>query len=238
MVGLNSRIYFITGQFFNPRQLIIENIKKKVLKNSASPLNTLIFYSKEINIKELEEKILTFSFNKEKIIIVKEAHSLAKDFKDFFLANLKKVLAHNYFIFETDRDYAEFIRDRKLSSDTFFKFILQNATSPLKYQKAPFTSRVSFADLCRSVNKRDASSALYILEKLFESRNSEREKEMLGLQILGFLVQECSHSKNSLLKQKYFDYLWQADRLIKEKGLEPRWALEILLTKLTGANFI
>lgn len=238
MVGSSPRIFLVTGIDFNQRQLLIENIKNKVFKKPATPLNILTFYSKEIDIKDLQEKILTFSFDKEKIIIIKNAESLTKEAKEFLFNNLKKILSHNYIILETDKDYLQLQRDKKISSDIFFGFILKNAEIPFKDRKPSASYEISFEGFKRSTRKNNAAEALYILEKLFESKASDREKEILGLQILGVLVGECSYLKNPLLREKSFNYLWETDRLIKEKGLEPRFALEILLTKLLGTSFV
>lgn len=235
MVGLALRIYLVTGENYQQRRLAVESIKNKVLQKSASPLNILTFYAKEINTKELNAKVLTFSFDKEKILIIKDAHNLVKETKDFLLVNLEKIVPHNYFIFETDREYTALLRDKRITSDKFFSLLLKQANIPLRYQKSPLQYAVSFDGFRQSIRRSDTSGALYILEKFFEAKFSDREKEMLGLQILGFLVGEYSYLKNPPMKKKCFAYLWDADRAIKEKGLEPRFALEVLLTKLLSA---
>jgi hypothetical protein len=238
MVGSNLSLYLVTGQDSQQRRHAIENIKKKVLQKLASPLNILTFYGKEIEIKDLRQQLLTFSFNKERIVIIKEAHSLSQEAKDFFINNFKKIISHNCFIFETDKDYTALLGDRKITSDKFFSLLFKNANIPLKYQKFSSTYAISFEGLRQCVRRSDISGSLYILEKLFESKNSDRDKEILGLQMLGFLVGECSYLRNPKIKRKYFDYLWDTDRMIKEDGIDCRFALEILLTKLLGSNFI
>jgi hypothetical protein len=238
MVGSNISFYFVTGRDFQQRRSAIESIKNKTLQTSASPLNILTFYGKEIDANQLRQKLLTFSFSREKIVIIKEADNLPEEAKDFLLANYKKIVFHNCLIFETDKDYPDLLRNKKITSDKFFSFLLKNANIPLKYQKVAPGYTVSFEGLRQCARRSDTAGAFYILEKLFESKNSDKDKEILGLQILGFLVGEYSYLKNSAVKFKYFDYLWQADRMMKEGAVAGRFALEILLAKLLGGNLI
>lgn len=238
MVGPISRIFLVTGKDFDQRQLLIETIKNRILNKLAASLNVLTFYGKEIDIKTFQERISTFSFDKEKIIIIKGIEGLSRELKETLLKNFKKILTHNYVILETEKEYMQLERDKKISSDSFFVFVLKYAAIPFKHKKSFVPYDATFEGFRQSARKADAAGTLYILEKLFESKTSDKEKEILGLQILGVLVGECSYLKNPLIKEKSFNYLWETDRLIKERGIEPRFALEILLTKLLGASLI
>jgi len=84
-----------------------------------------------------------------------------------------------------------------------------------------------------SVGKNDLSSSLYILEKLLKSDVNEK---ILGPQIIGVLVKKFSCLRSSPDKDRYFEYLWEPDRAIKEKGLSSRLTIETLLVKLFGFN--
>lgn len=238
MVGLNNRVFLVTGKDFAQRRLAIDGIKKKVLKKASAYLNILTFYGKEIILKDLKEKIFTFSFEGEKIILIKDADRLSKEIREFLLGNFKKIISCNYLILETEIDYAQLGRDKKISADKFFNFILKHAEIPFKYRNFSTAYGVSFEAFKKSVRANDLSNSLYILGKLFDNKISDREKEIFGLQILGVLVGECSYLRNPLLREATFKHLWATDRLIKEGAYSPRFALEVLLTKLLSTELV
>ena len=76
-----------------------------------------------------------------------------------------------------------------------------------------------------------------VLERLFKDNPNTR----IGPQVLGMLVKKISYiSKDShyswinegLTKYDCLQYLYQADRQIKEKGLNDRLVIETLLGKI------
>jgi len=68
------------------------------------------------------------------------------------------------------------------------------------------------------------------LDNMFAGGTKDK---LLGPQILGILVKRCSYLRDPAQRQRCLKYLWQADRALKEKGLDARLALETLLVKLT-----
>jgi len=229
MVTTNTRVFFISGTDFTARRLIIENIKKKILQGSASLLSVLNFYPKEINIKDLQEKVLLSSFDEKKILIFKDVYNLSKEAKDFFYNNLSKIISNNYVIFEAEADS---LRNKKISTDKFFSFILAKAAC-YKAGSSPYT--VNFDDFKKSIRQNNITQAIYVLDKLFEEKSSDNEKKTLGLQLFGILVSESSYLRNDTLRKKYLNYLWEADRAIKERGFDPRFAIELFLSRSLAA---
>jgi len=100
MVALKDRVFFVSGSDFEGRKLIIENIKKKTLAIGQTSLNILNFYPKEINIKDLQEKVLLSSFDEKRMLIFKDVYNLSKEVKDFLYNNLDKIVSNNYIVFE------------------------------------------------------------------------------------------------------------------------------------------
>ncbi|MDD4182279.1 MAG: hypothetical protein PHT53_00440 [Candidatus Omnitrophica bacterium] len=229
MVTTKDRIFFISGSDFTGRQLIAENIKKKILQGSSGALNILNFYPKEINIKDLQEKVLLSSFDKKKILIFKDIYGLPKEIKDFLCNNFDKIISNNYLIFEAETDT---LRSKKISADKFFSFILARAAC-FKAGSSPY--KASFDDFKKSVRQANAPQAIYVLDKLFEEKSSDNEKKTLGLQLFGVLVSEVSYLKNDILRRKYLNYLWETDRAIKERGFDPRFAIELFLSRACSA---
>ncbi|MEI8350408.1 MAG: hypothetical protein WCI77_09700 [Candidatus Omnitrophota bacterium] len=224
----NTKLFLVASADFSQRYTAIEAIKRKILKEKSTALNILTCYSKDIELKDLQERILTFSFDSQKIVVFKDAYHLSKEVKDFMVKSFKTICSFNYLIFEMEKDYTQLMRDKKIISDKFLGFILRKALRP-KLSMAHKESTLE--DFRSALHRNDVASALYILGKLFEAKASEKEREILGLQIVGLLVSELSYLSNSFVKQKYFDYLWQTDRAIKEKGIEPRFAIELFLSK-------
>ena len=229
MVTVKDKVFYIYGPDFSSRKLTIENIKKKILQESPGSLNVLNFYPKEINIKDLQEKILLSSFDKKKILIFKDIYNLPKEIRDFLFNNFNRIISGNYLIFEAESNPPA---NKKVSTDKFFSFILAKAAC---YKAGLARYKASFEDFKKSLRQANASQAIYVLDKLFEDKVSESERKTLGLQLFGVLVSESSYLKNSALRKKYLNYLWQADREIKERGFDPRFAIEIFLSRCLAA---
>ena len=225
MVTINTRVFFVCGSDFAGRRLIIENIKKKTLAAGQTSLNILNFYPKEINIKDLQEKVLLSSFDEKRMLIFKDVYNLSKEVKDFLYDNLEKIISNNYIIFEAESDA---LKSKKVSADKFFNFI---ANSAVCYKTSLSAPAPSFDDFKKSIRQNNIAQAIYVLAKLYEARSSDGEKKALGLQLLGILISEFSYLKNDILRKKYFNYLWEADRAIKERGFDPRFAIELFLSK-------
>lgn len=225
--GRQAKIFLICGSNFSQRKLAIANIKKRILSSKFKPLNTLTLYSKEIDLKNLSESLLTFSFDKKKLILFKEFPNLRLEAKEFIFSNLKKILTANYLIFETDKDLYQLQKSKKFNGDKFFNFIVKNAFS---FRAAPGRRNYSVEDLIASIKKNDLKFSLYVLESLFKA---DPNNKLLGPQVIGFLVKRFSYLRlDTLSKNIAFGYLWQADRAIKEQGLSPRFTIETLLVKL------
>lgn len=225
MVTIKDRVFFVYGTDFTARRLIVENIKKKILQGNTSSLSTLIFYPKEINIKDLQEKVLLSSFDKKKVLIFKDIYNLPKEVKDFLYSNFNKIVSNNYLVFEAEADS---LGSKKISADIFFNLIF---TKVACHKAGPTVYKASFDDFKKSIRQNNITQAIYILDKLFEDRASDNEKKTLGLQLFGVLVSESSYLKNDILRQKYLNYLWEADRAMKERGFDPRFAIELFLSR-------
>lgn len=230
MVNIRERVFLISGTNFLQRQRAVENIKKRILKEKARSLNVLTFYGKEINIKDLGEKLFTISFGNDKIAVFKNFQDLPVEVRNFLFENLKRILSANYLIFETDKDYYQLQRDKKFTTDKFFIFCLKRAAL---FKVASTKEEPTIEDFIGSIRKDDLAASVYILEKLFKGSSKDK---ILGPQIIGILTSKFSFLKNSVEKGKYFKYLWEADRAIKEKGLDPRLVIETLLVRVLGAH--
>jgi len=230
MVNIRERVFLISGTNFLQRQHAVENIKKRILKGKASSLNVFTFYGKEVKLEDLGEKLFTTSFGKERIVVFKDSQDLPSAVRKFLFDNLKRILSSNYLIFETDKDYYQFQKDKRFTNDEFFVSVLKRAAL---FRVVSTKETATIEDFIASLRKNDLATSVYILEKLFAGGSRDK---ILGPQIIGILVRKLSFLKDPTEKDRYFKYLWESDRAIKEKGLDPRLVIEALLVRVLGPH--
>lgn len=226
MVEIRERVFLISGDNFSQCQQLLQNIKKKILLNNPAALNTVTIYSKEADVKSLQEKIFNVSFAKDKILIFKDFTSLKIKETEFIFANIEKILLSSYIVFETDKSQYYLTKSKKITNNSLFGFILKKARI---FRADTFNKKFSIEDFMGSIRKNDLVSSLYILEKMITSGSSDR---VLGPQIIGILVGKFSYVNDPVEKSRALNLLWEADRAIKEKGIDTRIAIESLLVKL------
>ncbi|MCD6583404.1 MAG: hypothetical protein J7K71_01825 [Candidatus Omnitrophica bacterium] len=227
---MEGKIFCVIGLDFEHRQRAIEKIKEGILKKECVSLNTVIFYCKDLNLQELKNTLYTFPLEKKRVVIFKGAEYLSKEVRLFFLKKLKDLISLNYLIFEIEKDHAQFIHDRKVRENSFFSYLLKKC---VLRRIISIQEDHSLNKLISLIRRNKPAQAFYTLEKMFlQSKKSEN----LATQILGALTREFSYLPNFYQKSKYFQLFWEADRLIKEKGISPKLALEILLAKLFEIN--
>jgi len=207
-----GKIFSIIGNNFFERQGIIEKIKSKI---SKSTLDTFIFFSYELSLSKFREEIFSFSLEKAKLLIFKDAFNLSPDIKNFFIKNFNKIPQNNYIIFEIDN---------YLSKDIFFDFIFKNTT----VLRISNNQNNYIEMLKKSIKKRNLPLALYSLNNLFNLTTNKN----LATQILGILVNEIFYINDFLKQKKFFNYLFKLDREIKESLIEPKVAIELALVKI------
>ncbi|MBU1121505.1 MAG: hypothetical protein ABIH71_04285 [Candidatus Omnitrophota bacterium] len=229
MVNSQKKTFIVAGLDFEQRKNTLDAIKKRLRQQIPSQLSIFTFYGKEIDIKTFKDKILTFSFDREKIIIIKDAYNLAKEVRVFLFENYRRIVSSSYVILEIEKDYFQLQRDKKISSDAFFSLLFKEAAI---FKVASRIKEVSLEDFKRSARNKDLNSSFYFLERLFEKSNPRE----IGPLILGVLVREVSYSKNTFDKETKFSYLWEADRAIKEKGIDTKLTIELLLAKLFSST--
>jgi len=228
--SVRERLFLILGGDFNQRQLALSNIKKRLLKQQSLPIDFFTFYAKEIELKTFSEKLLTVSFGQKKVVMFRNFDQLASPVRKFFFKNIKKILKSNYLIFDSDKEYYQLQKDKKFLSDELFSFIIKQATT---FRVNSARKYLSIQDFISSLRKNDLKSCLYVVESLFSAGG---KADVLGPQIIGILVYR-SAGLNGRQRKEYFQYLWEADRELKEKGLDPRLVINTLLVKILTPSF-
>ena len=223
-MNVRERLFLISGGNFLQRQAALSGIKKRLLKEASSVLSVFTFYAKEVGLKDLNE-ISTVSFGQKKIIIFRNFHQLTSPVRKLLYKNIKKILTANYLIFDSDREYYRLQRDKKLAADPLSALIIKRAAV---YRVSSPKPQLTIQDLMSSLRKNDLSASLYIVESLFRSG---AKVDILGPQIIGILVRKASYFQEQR-KNECLEYLWEADRAIKERGIDGRLVVERLLVKI------
>lgn len=226
VTNVRDRVFLISGTDFSQRRRAYENIKKRIVTGSCSEPDKLNVYPKEAEINSLAEKLFTVPLSRCRIVFFKDFSSLASGISKFIHENLNKILKDNYLIFETEKDQYQLQKDKKIFSNTLFKFILNNASL---YKVASSRQSSPMEELIYALRKRDLTLSLTAADKLLSQGAKDK---VIGPQIIGILSSQIAYSRDQVNKEKYLEYLWQADRAIKEKGLSAKLAIEILLVKL------
>ncbi len=223
-----NRIFLIYGSNYLGFKRAIEGLKKRLSCVGRDALNSIVFYAKELEISDLSNVLLSVSFSKDRIVIFKDFDFLNGDCRNFIFKNINKIIEGNCLVFQTDRDYYQLQKNRKFSGDDLFSFLIKKSASiKIGFEKKP----LSVEDFIITARKRDLSSCLYCVESLF--KDSSKAK-ILGPQLMGILISQIAYHRDSTRKSVDFTNLWEADRLMKEKGVNSRLVIETLLTKLFG----
>ncbi|MBU2103251.1 MAG: hypothetical protein ABH865_08695 [Candidatus Omnitrophota bacterium] len=226
MVTLQERLFLITGPQFSQRQRALEVIKKKVFRD-LSAFNLLTFYADDIELNDFSEKVLTVSFEGARIILIRDALRLSAEVRQFIFENIKKIILSNCIALEVEKEYKRLQEEKKITTDTLFGLFFAQATI-LKTAPA-LDEQVTFETFKTNLFRRDLPGSLYALQALFSQRTRD---DRLGLQILGLLISAGAQERDPGKKEKKMIYLWEADRAIKEKGIDSQTVLSVALTKI------
>jgi len=226
---VRQKIFCVIGEAYSDRQKILKKIKAEVFQGKSTPLNTTILYPRYLDLQKLREVLLHFSFEGRKLIIFKDAAMLSSQCKAFLYKELDRINVPGYLVFEIERNPSEFMRDKEVAKTPLFQYIL---THGIIVKSQSFKGNATFFQLLSAIRKYQVAKALYILEELFLEFKNDR---MLSMHIMGALVRHVSSLSNVHQREKYLAHIWYVDRLIKEKGIEPKLALEIaIMEMLTG----
>ncbi len=224
------KIFCVIGKEFTQRQYALTKITRSLLGKRDQSLYVSVFYPHETELEHIRRAVSNYSFAGDKILVVKDPHVLKKDIKQFLLDELDTIAASNYLVFDIEHDYASLLKDRKLSRDRFIQCILKKAQV---YKIQSYGSDVPLFALLNAVRRNNQARALYVLEELFREESNETK---IGMQILGMLIREFSQPRYRFRQKDLLALLWEADRSVKERGLRPKLALSILLTKIFSVS--
>ncbi len=220
-------IFFVVGLDFNGRKRAIDNIKAKLLTKGISSFNIHIYYSKEIDLNKLMSLVFSVPMGEKRVIVFKNAHELRKDVKELFINRIKEIVRYNYLIFDIEKDASALREDRLFVNDKFFRYFVGRSTL---LRISSFTPDISIRKLTYSIRKHSLEDSLYTLENIFS--NTNKNKDIVGMQIMGAITRSFSYVNSPLEKRRCFELIGETERLLKERRVDSKTALELLITKL------
>ncbi|MCF7895369.1 MAG: hypothetical protein K9L69_04495 [Candidatus Omnitrophica bacterium] len=226
MVGEKFKTYLVSGGSPFQRRKVINNIKRDVFTGEKSRLRAVTLYAGDINLDSFKDLVFTLSFQKKKVVLIKDFISLSKPIRNFIFKNIQKILNYNYIIFESEITYFSLGKKKKIVSDPFFNYIIKNSK---KYGQRALPAGLSIEDFRNQLYKNNLSSCLFILEELLSSKTKSNK---IAPQILGLIIAKFSYLRNFDQQKKAFNQLWQADRTLKQSNIDIRILMERLLIKL------
>ncbi|MCF7872749.1 MAG: hypothetical protein K9L80_00875 [Candidatus Omnitrophica bacterium] len=226
MVGEKFKTYLVSGGSLTQRRKIINNIKRDIFTGEKSRLRAVTLYAGDINLDSFKDLVFTLSFQKKKVVLIKDFISLSKPIRKFLFENIQKILNYNYIIFESEIPYFSLGKKKKIASDSLFKYIIKNSK---RYNERALPAEISIEDFRNQLYRNNLSSCLFILEELLSSKTKSNK---IAPQILGLIIAKFSYLKNSDNQEEAFNQLWQADRALKQSNIDIRILIERLLIKL------
>jgi DNA polymerase III delta subunit len=209
-------VYLLIGQDIAAKEIQLKKIKQEFLPPELQDFNLDTLYAKEINLKVIQERFLAIPLKSAKrIIVIKDAHLLDEESRDFLLAFSKKPLKQLILVL----DFAQY--DYK---DEFIKGICAHANL-LRFKE--ILNPDTFA-LNRQIDLRKTDSALRLLNQLL--KNGEPPERILGGLRYAWEKQDIQSSS----ARKKLKLLLSCDLEIKTGRLKPAFALEKLVVSLCG----
>lgn len=205
----------IVGQDgLSKKQATLKEIKESLLSKTTEDFNLDTLYSKDLTLKDLQEKLLCLPFkSKRRIIVIKEAQGLKEDMKELILRFAKKPEGGIVLVLDIEQP---------LSKDNFVKELYNYA----KVYRFSEPARLDAFALSRSIDQKRPEQALRILSELLQ--DGEKPERILGG--LRFAWEKAAASPSEVKKR--LKLLLNCDLDIKTGKLKPFFALEKLIISL------
>ena len=209
-------VYLLIGTDVAAKETQLKKIKQEFLPKDLQDFNLDTLYAKEVTLKDIQERFLIIPLKSpRRIIVIKDAHSLGEESRDFFLAYSKK--PHKQLVLVLDFEHYDY-------KDEFIKGIAPQAHT-LRFKET--VNPDTFA-LSRQIELRKTDFALRLLNQLL--KNGEAPERILGGLRYAWEKQGIA-GQNARKKLKL---LLGCDIEIKTGRMRPVFALEKLVVSLCG----
>jgi DNA polymerase III delta subunit len=208
--------YLFIGQDSLSKDIQFKKLKEQVLPQKVENFNLDILYSRELTLKELQERLLCLPVEaKSRLILIKEAQALKDDSEDFLLQYAKKPHADTVLVLDFDR----------WDGNNEFLNRIQRYAKIFRFKERV---RPDAFTLSRYIVLKRPAEALWILNQLL--KDGERPERILG----GLRYAWERDNGSALEMKKRFKSLLDCDIEIKTGKLKPSLALEKLVISLCG----
>ena len=210
----DSSVYLFIGQDNFSKDIQLKRIKDEFLTKETGQFNLDILYARELNLNNLQEKLLFLPLKaKKRIIIIKSAQDLRLGLKEFLLNYVKSPYPKIILILDIARYNPK---------DEFIKQITQY-TKAFRFKEPLLLD--AFA-LSRQIYLKRLDYSLRVLNQLLQ--NGEKPERILGG--LRYAWQQATFGP--LETRKKLKLLLNCDIDIKTGRLRPDFALERLVVRL------
>ena len=209
-------IYLFIGSDNLAKDIQLKKLKDYVLSKGTEQFNLDTLYSRELTLKVLQEKLLSFPVkNPKRLVIIKNIEDLNDEVKEFLEKYVRK--PYPQVVMALDLNLLD-------KTDSFIK----NIARFVKPVRSKETVHPDTFALGRSIDLKKADSALRILSGLL--KDGERPERILG----GLRYAWEKNVAVPLEKRKRLKCLLACDIDIKTGKLKPLFALEKLVISLCG----
>jgi DNA polymerase III delta subunit len=214
MVKKESSVYLFIGQDSLSKDIRLKKLKEEFLDPQTQYFNLDVLYARELNLKDLQERLLCLPFKaKKRIIIIKDSQNLKKDIKEFIIQYVKKPQAKIILVLDINK---------YLPQDDFIRQVSRYGEVCRFKEDAHLDT---FA-LSRAIDFKKSSYALWVLNQLL--RNGEKPERILG----GLRYSWENSVADGFQIKKKLRLLLGCDIDIKTGRLRSDFALERLVVSL------
>ena len=213
-------IYLFLGEDREAKEQKIAEIKKTCLpSDDALKLDYECLYGSKIDPSELKKSLIALpAISSKRLILIRTVEKLNTQNKKILLDFIQSENEHAVLILDSEETSAQNSFMNKISA----------AAKVMRFGSG--TVKKNVFDMTMRMENRDSSGALKILEHLMSGGDHP-------LQIMGGLVWFWGKSKNRLSTDQFKKgllVLQEADLNIKRSRINPEYAVEIAVTKLSS----
>jgi len=224
MVKKEKALYLLIGQDSFSKNIKLKQIRQQLLGPDTEQFNLDILYAKEINLRQLQEKLLCLPIEaKRRMVVVKGAEFFKKDIQEFILKYVKNPYPGVILVLDFTPHLTRRGVDTRRGSQG--EFISQIHKYSLVYRFKEQVPPDTFM-LTRYIDRRQSPYALRLLSQLL--KNGERPELILG----GLRYAYQKDTRSHLDKRTRLKLILDCDLEIKTGRLKPSFALERLVVRL------
>ncbi len=214
MVNKEKPVYLFIGQDSLSKDVKINKLKENFLSLPTQYFNLDVLYGKEINLKDLQEKLLCLPFKaKKRLVIIRDSQNLKEDIKEFIIRYVKNPLSEIILVLDMNK-YSP--------RDDFIRQVIPYSEVCRFKEEA----HLDTFTLARAIDLKKSGYALDVLSRLL--RNGEKPERILG----GLRYSWENSVADGLETRRKLRLLLGCDIDIKTGRLRPDFTLERLVVNL------